>query len=96
MSRPRKYTKEHEAYMVEYYHEVHPDEIAEAIGAPNGRAVIELARRLRNEGLKFMHDGQRPPRPLEPLSIRDGYDTVPWFMRQSTRNQSIPDLQYMN
>ena len=93
----RKYTDEHEEFVLLHYREMHLEDIAKAIGASNTQKVKDLACRLRKKGREFVHDRTRSNcAPMAPIKIRDGYDTVPWFMRQSTRNQAIPDLQYLD
>ncbi len=89
------YTEEDALYVLEHYHEMYVEAIAENTGIPSGKCVTDYARRLRQRGRVFKHTGQMLKEKMQPLVIRDGYDTVPWFMRQSTRNQGIPDLQYM-
>ena len=92
--RPRGYTKDQEAYMIENYHNIRIDEIAKFIGAPSRNAVMSYAKRLLGRGVVFKHDVIPLPNEKQIHKIRDGYDTVPWHMRIDGRYQGIPDLNY--
>ena len=94
MSRPRKYTEEHEAYMIENYHKVHINDIAKVIGAPDGNAVVGYANHLRKRrGIVFKYDYRHQTGEKPPHKVID-YPEVPWQMRITNRDQSSPDMNY--
>jgi len=94
MSRPRKYTDEHEAYMVEHYHTVSPGDIAKVIGAKDANAVICYATHLRvRKGVVFKREDKFQRAGNEPHKVID-YPKVPWHMRITNRHQGHPDMNY--
>ena len=94
MSKPwHKFTEEEDAYIIEKWQNRTAYEIGYHLKIPK-EIIRYRADRLRREAAK-KHDFttytklQTVPQFNEREIIYDGYDTVPWWMRQSTRCQTL-------
>ena len=92
-TKQHRYTAKDEAFILENYNMLPAIEISKILGVGSKAAVISFAHRLAAEGKVFAHTAHSQDE-LERFEIRDGYETVPWHMRQSTRCQYYLTLDY--
>jgi hypothetical protein len=94
-SKQHVYTDTDDRYILDHYHKLPPLEIAQAIGV-SVCALMKRAQTLQREGRECKHKGKSwgKTEPSEREIIRDGYDNVPWWCRQSTRRQVFKPQMY--
>lgn len=95
----RYFKREEDEYIINNNASMTAREIADALGRPfasvKGRLHkirIEAKKKGDTETLDRLVTSQYTE--MRPLKIGDGYDHVPWHMRQSTRSQWMPRLNY--
>ena len=80
------FSKEQDDYIIENKGKKSHQEIALALGLVVTQ-IDSRVQRLRGKGVVF--EKAIDPMYIEPMVTTDGYDTVPWHMRQSTRSQRL-------
>lgn len=80
------YTTTDDRFILDNYYIMNNEYIAEKLGVSSGQCICQRAKTLRERGEIFAHDERIGFQPNDD-PIDDGYDTVPWWMRQSYRRQ---------
>ena len=89
------WTDDERAYILRHISDMGYAEIAEHLGkTPEGvRYQISTMRRqgaeIPRKPTVYPATYRKPTEDVRPLRIVDGYDTVPWWCRQSTRCQTL-------
>ena len=87
------FNAEDEKYIRENFNHIPARKICAILGKSTVRGVRSYATRLMKAGKEFAYPS-RAQEPVEPLTIRDGYDTVPWHMRIDGRDQYVRQTDY--
>lgn len=86
-SKIHQYSDADDAYILEHYHKMTSAAIAKHLGVTSAN-VRKRAQRLQAAGRVFAHAAPVRRPQGEPLHD-DGYENVPWWMRQGTRTQRM-------